>query len=233
MPMPFRLTQHGRGELIVATAALVGLCVLIAALAVRVSPWLLWLMVLPLAVWLTVVWFFRDPDRCVPPAEALWVSPADGRVTDITQIGADSLLGRDGVQIGIFMNIFDVHVNRSPCEGRIERIAHKPGAFADARDPTASQYNESAAIFLTHSRDDRDYPVVVRQIAGLVARRIVTDLTAGQSLARGQRIGMIKFGSRVEVLLPNELLGQLSVAIGQRVKAGQSALLETRKAATI
>jgi len=221
----FRVTKHGRREVLLATLGEVGLSAIIAWTAVRVSPWVLLGLAFPLAAWAWLVWFFRDPERQVPDGDGLFLSPADGRVTDITQIGTAGALGRDGVQVGVFMNIFDVHVNRAPCSGRIERIERNPGRFLDARDPAARLKNESVTITMTHTRAGRDYPIIVRQIAGLIARRIVTDLRTDQQVRPGQRIGMIKFGSRVELLVPRELAGVVRVTVGQRVKAGSTVLL--------
>ena len=201
-------------------------------LACCVSPWFVIPAVVSQVLQLWVLVFFRDPDRPTPTGPGLMISPADGVVSDITNVGESSALGVDGVKIGIFMNVFDVHVNRSPLAAVVESVEHTPGAFLDARDPAASERNESATIRLRHERDGREYPIVVRQIAGLIARRIVTDLTDGQRLERGQRIGMIKFGSRVELLAPRELVGEVCVAPGCRVRAGQSVLISGETEAT-
>lgn len=216
--MVLKLTRYGLREVVIATVLAAGAC--------AVLVWLFWpgaFAVVPL--WALVLWFFRDPARGIPAGEGLFVSPADGRVADITTVGPDSALGCDGVQVGIFMNIFDVHVNRSPADGRVERIEHRCGRFLDARNQQASTQNESTTIRLNHTHDGKDYPIVVRQIAGLVARRIVTDIKEGQRLSRGERIGMIKFGSRLELLVPRELVGELCVSQGQRVRAGESVLI--------
>jgi phosphatidylserine decarboxylase len=129
-----------------------------------------------------------------------------------------------GVQIGIFMGLMDVHVNRSPCGGRIAQISRQKGSFLDARDPHAWENNESVTVRIVHNHNGADHVVVVRQIAGLIARRIVTELAEGETVLRGQRIGMIKFGSRVELLAPSELAGEIPVQVGQKVYAGQSVL---------
>ncbi|MCK4601782.1 MAG: phosphatidylserine decarboxylase, partial [Phycisphaerae bacterium] len=161
---------------LVAAAA----CVALVLLGRSVS-WLFYVAAMaPVLFWLYVVAFFRDPDRATPTGPGLFVSPADGCVTDVTPLGPDSPLGRDGVQIGIFMNLFDVHVNRSPADARVERIVHRKGIFLDARDPQAAERNESATIYMTCVADGAEFPVIVRQIAGLIARRIVTDISAGQ-----------------------------------------------------
>jgi len=225
----FRLTRYGRREVIVATLVAAGLLATAALAAWRWTPWVAPAGAAPVLAWLWVLWFFRDPDRPVPPDDGLFVSPADGRVTDITRLGPEGPLGCDGVQIGIFMNVFDVHVNRAPCDARVEKIVHAEGAFLDARDPAASQRNESVTITMTHTRDGRDHPVVVRQIAGLIARRIVTRLSPRQSVRRGERIGMIKFGSRVELLVPTAVADEVRVAVGGRVRGGESVLLAAKK----
>ena len=178
-----------------------------------------------MVVWVWVAAFFRDPERRVPAGEGLLISPADGLVVDIDPVGPEGPLGCDGTKIGIFMSVFDVHVNRSPVDGAIVSVSHKDGAFFDARRSDASERNESATIQMCYRHCGSEYPLVVRQIAGLIARRIVTDLSEGQTVQRGERIGMVKFGSRVELLVPGELVGEVAVGLGQRVRAGQTILV--------
>ena len=222
-----RVTKYGYREFLLATLLTGAIGLGLIYLGASGSKWLGVLAVIPLALWCFVLWFFRDPYRELPLSACL-VCPADGHVADITPLGSESLLGCEGVQIGIFMNVFDVHVNRAPCTGTIESIAHMPGTFLDARDPAAKEKNESATIIMTHSRNSKDYRLVIRQIAGLVARRIVTDLAAGQQVQAGQRFGMIKFGSRVELLATNELIKDVKVTIGQKVTAGETILMAMR-----
>ena len=205
--------------------AFLAVAALLVWLAWAVSWWLLAILAAPLAAWGWVLWFFRDPPRDTPPAGELFLSPADGTLSDITPIGPDGELGRNGVKLGIFMSIFDVHVNRSPADARVRAVEHRSGAFLDARDPSAGERNESATIHMTYERGGMEYPIVVRQVAGLIARRIITDLTEGQTLRRGERIGMIKFGSRVELLLPDELVGEVRVEVGRHVRAGETVLV--------
>jgi len=219
------LTKYGRRELIISTVAFVIVVAALGWLSRAVCPWAITLGVIPLAVWVWVLWFFRDPRRQGPDDPAMLVSPADGRVSDITPVGPDSPLGRDGLRVGVFMSVFSVHVNRSPAEAVVESVEHRDGAFLDARNPAASERNESATIRMTHVYGGVEYPIVVRQVAGLVARRIVTDLTQGRKLARGERIGMVKFGSRLELLVPRALVGEVCVQVGDRVLAGQTALI--------
>jgi len=220
-----KLAEYGRRELVIASILAALAIAMAAGLAMILSPWAMLAAAVAATAWLAVVGFFRDPDRTAPNGEGLLLSPADGTVTDVTEIGPESDLGRDGVQVGIFMSVLNVHVNRAPCRGRIEAVTHKAGAFLDARDPASSQRNESATITMLYERDGMSHPVVVRQIAGMIARRIVTDLTPGQQVQSGQRIGMIKFGSRLELLAPRELAGEVRVKVGQKVRAGQTVLI--------
>lgn len=217
------MTKYGLKELwiccLVAGAAIAGLGVV----AVRVCPYALTLLVFPVAFLAWVLWFFRDPHRDTPQGEGLFISPADGRVTDVTPVGADSELGCPGIKIGIFMSIFSIHVNRSPHAGKVLSVQHRKGAFLDARDPQASHRNESATVHLAASPSG--LTIVFRQIAGLIARRIVTDLRPGQELRAGERIGMIKFGSRMELLVPAQLAGEVRVQVGQHVRAGLTVLI--------
>lgn len=224
-----RLTPLGKKEILVATVLCWGASGLIALAAIRVNIFIIAAVDLPLLVWLFVLYFFRDPHRTTPTGSGLFISPADGRVADITPLGPESALKRDGVQIGVFMSVFSVHVNRMPCDGLVKQVTHLPGAFMDVRNPIAAEKNESTTIEMTFAHDGVEYPVILRQIAGLVARRIVTCCKPGDRLSRGERFGMIKFGSRLELLLPNELAGEICVKIGQNVRAGQTILAAINK----
>lgn len=218
------LTKYGRREWVLGTI-IIGLGVT-ASLNLASHWWWSLIAILPLgAVWAWMLWFFRDPNRVAQGGSNVLVSPADGRVTDITPIGAASPLGVAGVKVGIFMSVFSVHVNRSPGEVQVEKVDHLAGVFLDARDPLASERNESATTYLTIEQGGRSHPLVIRQIAGLIARRIVTDLQPGQHLERGERIGMIKFGSRMEVLAPLTLRPEVLVKIGDAVRAGETAVI--------
>jgi len=227
----FKVTRYGLKIIVIATIAAIGFCVVPLVFLRSLLPWwALAAIVAPdLLLYGWVLWFFRDPERDTPQGEGLFIAPADGRIADITNIGPDSELARDGVRIGIFMNVFNVHLSRSPIDAVVESIEHKPGLFLDVRDPHASERNESTTIRLKYQHDGAEYPVVVRQIAGLVARRIVTDLSEGQSITRGQRIGMIKFGSRLELLVPTELVGTVCVDIGQISLGAETVLILSAK----
>jgi phosphatidylserine decarboxylase len=175
------------------------------------------------AIFLFVVAFFRDPERQVPQGPGLVVAPADGRVTEISEADGPPLLAGRIHKIGIFMSLTSVHVNRSPCSGRVEAVEHRPGRFLNAMAPAASAENESAAVVLVDA-EGRGGRVLVRQVAGLIARRIVTAVARGDRLERGQRLGMIKFGSRAEVYVPVDSGFEVLVKIGQSVKAGETIL---------
>jgi len=225
-----RFTPYGRREIVTATAAAMLACAALAGLAWAFSPYVLAGLAAPLAGWAAALAFFRDPHRQVPPGPGLFVSPADGRVAEIAAVGPDSPLGCEGTKVAVFMSVLDVHVNRSPVDGQVERIEHRPGRFLDARDGRASAENESATIRLRCQGPDGSFPVVVRQVAGLIARRIVTDLAEGRTVRRGQRIGMVKFGSRVELMVPRELARQVLVDVGRKVRAGQTVLISSQEA---
>jgi len=224
-----RLTQYGRRELAIGSVLLAAAVALLAWAAVAVSTWLALLLVMPVSLWAWLVAFFRDPQRSTPAQPGLFISPADGRVADVTPLGPDGPLGCEAVQVGIFMNVFNVHVNRSPADGVVDRVEHQAGTFLDARDPSASSRNESATIYLTCEDAEENFPVIVRQVAGLVARRIVTDLSPGQAVGRGERIGMIKFGSRVELIVPRRRAGNVLVRVGQKVTAGLTPLIAAQE----
>jgi phosphatidylserine decarboxylase len=153
--------------------------------------------------------FFRDPERVIPTGEGVVVSAADGRVVDIREVG-------DGIQVSVFLSIFDVHVNRIPFSGRVMGVQSRPGRFRFAFSRHASAENEQVAVEIEH--DGRR--LVVKQIAGFVARRIVCRVTEGEQVRRGERFGMIKFGSRVDLILP--VGSEVRVRVGDRARAGET-----------
>ena len=157
-----------------------------------------------------VLYFFRDPNR-VAPAGAEIISPADGKVVDVSK---NEFEGLPVWKLSIFLSIFDVHVNRSPISGVIGKIHYTPGKFLPAYRPESSVENEQNTVWV----DGERYSVAFKQIAGLIARRIVFNKKVGDHVACGERVGLIKFGSRVDLFLPLEL--QPSVKVGDRVRAG-------------
>lgn len=206
-----RLTRHGWREMLIGCIAL---AVIAAGLGILYRP--LALLVLPLFVWLFA--FFRDPERPLPDQQDAMVSPADGQVSDITRLEHDPLIGGPAVRVGIFLSVFNVHVNRSPCDGRVLAVQYKKGRFINAmRHGAASEQNESNTIVLAEPDGHRPI-VVVKQIVGLIARRIVCTVIPEDRLRRGQRIGMIKFGSRTELTIAQWLEPQITVRVGQSVR---------------
>ncbi len=174
----------------------------------------------PALGFLFTVSFFRDPVRRVPSGENLMVSPADGTVTEISEVQEDEFLKAPCHKIGIFLSVFNVHINRSPCEGLVRGIRYKPGKFLDARDPRSGGENESNSIHIGG--------VLVKQIAGLIARRIVCEAKPNDTLARGQKFGMIKFGSRTELYIPKDQVAEISVKLKDKVKGGKTVVARTR-----
>ncbi len=170
-----------------------------------------------------VVWFFRDPPREIPQGAGLVLSPADGKVAEITRLGHDAFLGGPAVKIGIFLSIFNVHLNRAPLASRVIALRYSPGKFLNAMRPESATENEAMWIGL-EAEDPPHRRLVVRQIAGAYARRIVCALRPGEDLAAGEKIGMIKLGSRTELILPDEPGLRIETRVGQRVKAGTAVL---------
>src|SRR3954452_9939549 len=207
-----RVTRHGFREMLIGSVALV----LTAFVLGYFSYWWLALLMVPVLVWLFA--FFRDPERVVPDEQHALVSPADGTVSDVTEIDNDPLLGGPAVRVGIFLSVFNVHVNRSPCDGRVVKTIYKEGKFLNAMGHArASEENESNTVVLAEPHGDRKV-AVVKQIVGLIARRIIFTAKDGDLLRRGERIGMIKFGSRTELSIPKWLAPEVTVKVGQTVR---------------
>lgn len=180
--------------------------------------------ILPLLLGLFSLNFFRDPERAVPDGEGLLVSAADGKVVGVLEVDEPLYLKGPGLRVGVFLNVFNVHVNRSPGAGVVELIDYKPGKFLDARDPRISEENEANAIGI---RLDDGRRVLVRQVAGLIARRIVCSVKVGDRVARGERIGMIKFGSYTEVIVEPAARFVPAVGVGEKVNGASTVLFRT------
>ncbi len=174
-----------------------------------------WLALVPLVLAVFFLQFFRDPERAIPDVAGAIVSPADGKVTDISTVFVH---GVPHTRVSIFLSIFDVHVNRSPITGVVKAAEYRPGKFRNAMDAACADDNEQNIVTV----EGEGQSVVFKQIAGLLARRIVFTKTVGDNVARGERVGMIKFGSRVDVLLRPEVL--LHVKIGDHVRGGADVL---------
>lgn len=168
----------------------------IVGLLALTGRWVWLALWLPLAVW--VVAFFRDPERNGPRGEDVVIAPADGKVVSVVDVDEPAFFGERATRISIFMNVFDCHVNRYPTDGRVAYRHYAPGRFLNAADEKASLENEQSSVGLTTAHGK----VLVRQIAGLIARRIVTDHAVGAEVRQGDRLGMIRFGSRVDLFLP-------------------------------
>lgn len=167
---------------------------------------------LPIAAWIPL--FFRDPVRTGPRDDRLVLAPADGRVVSVTEVQEPDVIQGPATRIAIFMNVFNVHVNRHPVDGTVVHRTYRPGKFFNASLDKASADNEQMSLGIATARG----PVLVRQIAGLIARRIVTDPAVGERVQQGARLGLIRFGSRVEAYLPPGAVAR--VAIGERTRAG-------------
>ncbi|MFQ5465237.1 MAG: phosphatidylserine decarboxylase family protein [Thermodesulfobacteriota bacterium] len=191
------------------------------ALVLTLLAWLVgtWLFVSSLVLTVFVVSFFRDPERVIPADDAAIVSPADGRVIIVEKVFDDRILNDEAMKISIFMTVFNVHVNRVPASGRVVEIRYNPGKFLSANLDKASTENEQNAVVLETPSGKR---LVFTQIAGLVARRIVCYAAEGGELVRGDRFGLIRFGSRLDVYLPIDCT--VTVKVGDRVSAGSSTL---------
>lgn len=163
------------------------------------------------------LWFFRDPERQIPADAGAIVSPGDGKVTDISLVPADGATRR---RISIFLSVFDVHVNRSPIAGVIREVRYQKGKYLNAMSPMSAEHNEQNIVTV----EGEGQTVVFKQIAGLLARRIVFTPRTGDTVTRGQRIGLIKFGSRVDVLF--DASAALKVQVGDRVRGGASVLAQ-------
>jgi phosphatidylserine decarboxylase len=180
--------------------------------------------VIPLLLAIFFLWFFRDPQRIIPNMAGAVVSPADGKITDVSWVTVD---GEKLARISIFLSVFDVHVNRSPIAGVVRDVRYQRGKFLNAMNEASAEENEQNAV-----RVEGDGQVVIfKQIAGLLARRIVFNPKVGDRLERGQRVGLIKFGSRTDILLNAE--ARLEVKVGDRVRGGASVLAYLEPAAQL
>lgn len=181
---------------------------------------------LVLLIYISVAAFFRDPDRKIPIDSNVLVSPADGVIRDIELLKkAEENTFFDGqgvVRVGIFLSVLDVHLNRAPCNMQVKQKSYRKGKYHDARNPLASKENEAMTISCTASVEDRSFPIIVRQISGAIAKRIVCNVEKGHKLSTGEKFGMIKFGSRTELFIPAEQWITLAVKVGDKVFAGES-----------
>ena len=191
------------------------------ALALARRSWSLWLLAIVitiLALW--VAYFFRDPERSGERGTHIVVAPADGKVIMITEVNEPAFVGGKATRLSIFMNVFNVHVNRYPVDGTVEYVHYNSGKFLNAAAEKSSIENEQSSVGI----DTGTHRILVRQIAGLIARRIVTYSQKGQQVKQGERMGLIRFGSRVDVFLPTS--SRLRVQLGALTTAGTTVLAE-------
>jgi phosphatidylserine decarboxylase len=218
----FPFATYGRFDLAVSTVLCLGIAGACAAFA-RDAGWWLWIpAALAFAVWLVLVNFFRDPERTTPKGGLLVIAPADGVVKDIGDAEEPKFLGETASRIGIFLSPLDVHVNRMPMDCTVAQVIYVKGKMLAAYDPLAVTENEaaSACIEVLGGRTR----MIVRQITGAVARRIVCPVRPGERYAAGQRYGMIKLGSRTEVWVPKSMPVRWNVKVGDRVRAGETVI---------
>ncbi|MFG0329645.1 MAG: phosphatidylserine decarboxylase [Phycisphaerales bacterium] len=218
------LTPYGFREWGIAT--LIAVLVSIPLVILGQALWL----ILVWSLWLVVAGFFRDPVRRVPTAVAndpnAMLSPADGTITAVERLDAhEATAGEPAVVIRIFLSVLNVHVNRAPCDATVVDLVYRPGEFLDARRDESAQVNESNLILLERPNGDR---LGVRQVSGAIARRIVCPLRPGASITRGERIGMIKFGSTTELILPRPDAVTVKVEPGDAVRGVRTVLAEVR-----
>jgi phosphatidylserine decarboxylase len=224
--MRIPLTKYGWPQVVVFPAVVLTLMAASLLGAIAFLP--LWAIISIEALWAVVlIWalvFFRDPHRVVPADSNLLLAPADGKVTNIEVVKENGFIASDALRIGIFLSIFDVHINRAPCNVKVEEITYKQGKYKNAMSPQSGQVNESNDLGLIRTDNPKER-LIVRQISGAIARRIVCRISEGQKLTGGEKFGMIKFGSRTELYLPARKNAKCLVQIGDKVKAGLTPLV--------
>ena len=225
--MRIPLTKYGLPQVVVYPAAVLAAMIVFPLITAVFVP--LWAIVAVEAVLAVVlIWalmFFRDPERSCPAENSLLLAPADGSITEIETIEEKSFIGGPALRIGIFLSIFDTHINRAPCNVKVEKITYKKGKYLNAMNPQSGRLNESNELDLTRTDSPKD-KLIVRQVSGAIARRIVCAAAEGQQLAGGEKFGMIKFGSRTELYVPVRENAKCLVKIGDKVKAGLTPLIK-------
>ncbi len=223
------LASWGMAEVVVFSLA--------ALLASGLVGWLAWLgapawvvFLLSLAIllfWLEILWFFRHPQRVIPDHPLAILSPADGKIVELAEVEAEGFPGGRAFRVGIFLNIFNVHVNRAPAKARVKQLRYYPGRMLNALNPRSARVNEQLWIDLEHQPSGM--PMRVTQISGALARRIVCELKVGQQLQAGYAFGMIKLGSRTELYLPAKTPFTLQVKVGDTVQGGATVLMQLQQ----
>ncbi|MBN2455937.1 MAG: phosphatidylserine decarboxylase family protein [Sedimentisphaerales bacterium] len=225
--MNFKLTKYGQPQIIVLQVALIVLMLICLFVGMNFLSLLavLFIETVIALILISAILFFRDPERIVPVEANLLLAPADGKIIDIETIQESSFINGRAIRIGIFMSIFDVHINRSPCNANIHRITYVKGKHKNAANPDSGRVNESNELAMVRTDSPGD-KLIVRQISGAIARRIVCEAKKGQTLTSGQKFGMVKFGSRAELYVPVSDKSQCLVKVGDKVKAGVTALVK-------
>ena len=221
------LTKYGLPQVVIYPMVVLAIMVAFPIAMVVFIP--LWGIIAVEAILAVVlIWalmFFRDPERNCPEDKNLLLAPADGRITEIDTIDETNFISGSALRIGIFLSIFDTHINRAPCNVRIEKITYKKGKYLNAMNPKSGRLNESNELDLIRTNSPKD-KLIVRQVSGAIARRIVCAAAEGQQLTGGERFGMIKFGSRTELYVPVRENTKCLVKIGDKVKAGITPLVK-------
>jgi phosphatidylserine decarboxylase len=225
MRIPF--TKYGWPQVVIFPTVLLLAMILLPIGTVRfLHPWII--VAVEIVLFAVLIWalmFFRDPHRVCPTDEDVLFAPADGKITDIEQIEKDEFIGQPALRIGIFLSIFNVHINRAPCSVKVETITYKKGQYRNAMNPESGRVNESNTLGLVRMNPPKD-TLIVRQISGAIARRIVCDTAEGGELTGGQTFGMLKFGSRTELYVPVREEMTCLVQIGDTVKAGLTPMVK-------
>jgi phosphatidylserine decarboxylase len=246
MLMKIPLTKYGWPQVVVYPVIILAAMILIALGATKLFS-IVTVLIIEFVLLLVLVWalaFFRDPFRECPTDENLLLSPADGKITEIANIDGNEFLGGPAIKIGIFLSIFNVHINRAPCSVQVNKITYKKGQYKNAMNPESGQVNESNELQLVRTTEPND-KLIVKQISGAIARRIVCRTKTGDKLNSGEQFGMIKFGSRTELYVPVPEMGTLDkpengkqgylykviclVKKGDKVKAGITPLVRYEK----
>ena len=218
------LAKAGRAELYVFSFVFEVLLIAASLLGAYIHPLFLWLpSPIIVLLWGFVISFFRDPERMVSSDPAALISPADGTVTHVEEVSDADFPGGRAFRVSIFLSVFNVHVNRNPRPARVTRLQYFPGAFLDARASECAVRNEQ--LWIDYEDGPTGVPIRVKQIAGAIARRIVCWLKQGEEVKAGARLGMIKFGSRTDVLLPVSAVGEVRIKVGDKVCGGSTVLL--------
>ena len=215
------VTRHGFGVIFAATLALL----VVGAVGSIATPHVWWVVAL---AWIWVISFFRDPARNITRQADILYAPADGRVTEVTELEHHDLVGGPCHLIRIFLSLFNPHINRMPCAAEVRSVTLKPGKFLNAMRPRSAEENESNTLVVDPAAPFAG-PMVVRQISGMIARTIVCRAEVGASFHAGQRFGMIKFGSGTELVVPRQDGLKVLVKVGDNVKAGLTEMMKLDK----